>query len=183
MTVVEDFLTQVGEQKVENSNTDDPAVQEVLSHHGTKGMKWGVRKSGSSGGGGGSPKGEIKKPSKDAAEVQNLRSKSAKELSSADLKKVNERVNMEQKFRQLNPSKIDKGHNQVKYLLTFVATGLAIHKAFTSDAGKAAITKGQKFLAGDIGKKVAADAAKKAAEKNLAEMLAKGTAKKAVSFV
>lgn len=128
-------------------NTGMASVDEVLEHHGVKGMKWGVKTGGSSGGGGSSkPTGTVKKLSSDAKNVQTLRQKTAKELSNKQLKTVNERINMEKKFKELNPNKVDKGHNQIKYIMTFVATGIAIHKALNSDAGKAAMARGAKFL-------------------------------------
>lgn len=136
------------EMKALHSDVSEDPVDAVLSHHGVKGMKWGVRKSGSSGGGGGGkPAGETKKMSSDARNVEILRAKNAKELSNKQLKTINERINMEKKFRELNPNKIDKGHTKIKYLMTFAATGIAIHQAFNSPAGQAAIARGRKFLA------------------------------------
>lgn len=91
-----------------------------LYHHGIKGMKWGIRrfqnKNGRLTDAGKKRYGSM---SDDAKDVYKLRQKRADQLSNAELKKVNERVRLEQEYSRLNPRSIKKG-------LTFVTTAATI---------------------------------------------------------
>ena len=65
-----------------------------LQHYGVKGMKWGVRKA---------------RRSADSAEAKQIRKKKVKEMSNAELRKLNERIRLEQEYKRLNPNAIKKG--------------------------------------------------------------------------
>lgn len=68
-----------------------------LAHYGVKGMKWGVRKAEDSG-----PSTPRRAPaSDDHKEVEKLKSVSTRSLSNADLKALNNRMQLEQTYRQL----------------------------------------------------------------------------------
>lgn len=69
-----------------------------LQHHGIKGMKWGIRKDRKNAKGRSSW-------SKDAS----LKKRDINKLSNDELRKLNERTRLEQEYRQLNPSAIQKG--------------------------------------------------------------------------
>ena len=84
-------------------------TENELYHFGVKGMKWGVRKSRSSSGS------SKKKRSKtygwidDAKEAYRIKQKKVNQMSNAELKKLNERRNLERNYQQLNPNAIKKG--------------------------------------------------------------------------
>lgn len=78
-----------------------------LKHYGIKGMRWGVRKKGDKG-----PAVEKRPKSADHVEAVALKKKRPSELSNAELKKLNERMNLEQNYQRLmagNPSKYAQG--------------------------------------------------------------------------
>ena len=79
-----------------------------LMHYGVLGMKWGRRKkrsfSRSS-----KKRNKTKGWSKEAKAVRSIQKKGVKGMSNAELRKVNERKQLENQYRQLNPSKIKKG--------------------------------------------------------------------------
>ena len=88
-----------------------------LYHFGVKGMKWGVRKD---------RKRSVSSKrspsdSKDYTESRDLLKKSPNKLSNAELRKINERLNLEQQYSNLTTSQkkkgnrfIDKVGNQMK---------------------------------------------------------------------
>lgn len=92
-----------------------------LYHFGVKGMKWGVRKD---------RKRSIsskrsRSDSKDYTESRDLLKKSPNKLSNAELRKINERLNLEQQYSNLTTSQkkkgnrfIDKVGNQMKQTAT-----------------------------------------------------------------
>lgn len=89
-----------------------------LQHYGIKGMKWGVRryqnKDGSLTAEGKAR--ERKKTSgwsKDAKEARRLKRKSVNQLTNQELRTLNNRLNLEDNYKRLNPSKVDRG---LKYL-------------------------------------------------------------------
>lgn len=81
-----------------------------LTHWGIKGMKWGRRryqnKDGSL-----TPAGQERynKMSDDAKTAYNLKQKKISAMSNSELKKLNERIRLEQEYSRLNPSTINKG--------------------------------------------------------------------------
>ena len=78
-----------------------------LSHHGIKGQKWGRRqyqnKDGSLTAAG--RKRQKKNLSQDAKDAYKLKKKKVGELSNAELKKLNERQNLERTYKQNNKTK------------------------------------------------------------------------------
>ena len=79
-----------------------------LQHWGIKGQKWGVRrfqnKDGSL-----TPAGRKRQMSQDAKEAYSLKKKKVSELSNAELKRLNERQNLERNYKQNNKTKIAVG--------------------------------------------------------------------------
>lgn len=98
---------------------------EFLEHFGVKGMRWGVRKPGT-----GTP--SKRKRSADFDEVKALRKKHPSELSNAELKKLTERMNLEQNYARLvlnNPSKIRQGSKVAKQLIDTANTAYATYNS------------------------------------------------------
>lgn len=114
-------------------------TSEFLAHHGVKGMKWGTRKGSTS-----SPH----PPSDDHITVEahkaKIKSSGVKALSNDELNKVVERMNLEQRHRDLvdkQPSKfthVEKGDAHVKKVLKVGKTMADIYNLANSPAGKAA---------------------------------------------
>ena len=77
-----------------------------LCHYGVLGMKWGVRRDISSGG---SKKRRTSKISDDARDSAQLKKKRVGEMSNAELRRLNDRQQLEQNHARLNPSKVKKG--------------------------------------------------------------------------
>lgn len=98
-------------------------MQNELYHHGVKGMKWGVRKAKESSG---SKRSKTEDWSEDAKESHRLSRKKASQLSNSELKKVNERRNLEQQFRKLNPDTIAKGIKYIGSAAAITGTTIAV---------------------------------------------------------
>jgi hypothetical protein len=107
---------------------DDPVLK-LLEHSGVKGMRWGVRRSvGPNGRVTNSPK---PKSSEDHDTIAPLRRKPIHSLSNAELKKVNERMNLEKNYKKLNPTTRDKGKQHVDSVLkNTIGTGLGAAAVF-----------------------------------------------------
>lgn len=104
------------------------AYPDYLAHYGVPGMKWGVRRKQVSSG---SKKSRRQKRratySKDYLESEPLRKKNYKQLSNAELNKLNKRMNLEQNYKRLNPKGIDKGIAVSKKIIAVGATAAGIY--------------------------------------------------------
>jgi hypothetical protein len=105
-----------------------------LQHYGVKGMKWGVRKKGTG------------RQSTDYKKTVPLRNRDHRELSNKQIQKVNARINLEQNYSKLNPTKAQIGAKAVKGLLATFTTAASFYTLANSPAGKAAINAGKTFL-------------------------------------
>ena len=84
-------------------------AENELYHFGVKGMKWGVRKYRSSSGSSKKKHPKTDGWSDDAKEAYRIKQKKVNQMSNAELKKLNERRNLERNYQQLNPNAIKKG--------------------------------------------------------------------------
>lgn len=112
------------------------AAEEFIAHYGVKGMKWGVR----------GRSNRVTKISSDHKKVAPLRGRPTHELTNKQLKTANERLGLERQYKQLNPSKIEKGHNRVKAVLGVVGTVGTVLTLSQTPAGKLAMDAGRKFI-------------------------------------
>ena len=87
------------EEDVIHSNL---SYNDILMHFGVKGMRWGVRNAESK-------KRIAREESEDYSSTKNLRKQPVSTLSNAELKKINERIQLEQTYKQLTAKDVSKG--------------------------------------------------------------------------
>lgn len=99
-----------------------------LIHFGVLGMKWGVRRSSGSN----VTKGERLRTtaSEDYKKSRELRKKKLSSLSNSELKSLNERLQLEQNYKNLNPKHLNKGL-QIAKKVTAAGTTVASLYALT----------------------------------------------------
>lgn len=100
--------------------------EEFIAHYGVKGMKWGKRKGGVS----------TRKPSKDHKTASKIKQKHLSEMSNDDLQKLNQRQQLEKKYKDLNPSTVSKGAKKAAALLAVIGTVNALISLPSSPGGK-----------------------------------------------
>lgn len=112
-----------------------------LKHYGVLGMKWGVRRA---------QKRAQKQNSMsdDAKEVENIKKKKIYQMSNAELRKANDRLNLERQYSTLNPTAIKKGAAFVAKAAVATSTVLTLTKNSDKliDLGKKAIGLGKKVI-------------------------------------
>jgi len=84
-----------------------PTVKEFLEHHGTKGMKWGVRKA----------RGDRSAFKKRGTERTKFE-KSPKRMTSSELEKRIRRMEIEKRYNELNKRDVSKGEALASEILT-----------------------------------------------------------------
>ena len=95
-------------------------MENELYHHGVKGQKWGVRRYQNKYGTHIGSRSRIKESmSEDAVAAKSLKKKKVYQMSNAELRKLNERQNLERQYRQMNKSTIAKG-------MAFIASAASI---------------------------------------------------------
>lgn len=123
------------------------AIQEYLAHYGVKGQRWGVRRTRAALAR--AARREGREPSPEAARAKALSKKKRSQLTNEELRFLNERQNLEQNNRRLNPTVVEKGHNKTKAVLALAGTAVAAERFINSPTGKLAIAAG-KVAVGDI---------------------------------
>lgn len=116
-------------------------MENELTHYGIKGMKWGVRryqnKDGSY-----TPAGRKRRNwSEDAITAREIKKKKVKQMSNAELKKLNERTRLEQEYSRLNPSTVKKGWTYVGAAAGVLGTVAGIY-----NNSNTLIKAGKKFI-------------------------------------
>lgn len=81
---------------------------DYLKHYGVLGMKWGVRKDRSKSASSMSKR-RKSTMSEDAKLASDLKKKKVSEMSNAELRKLNDRIQLEQNYSRLRPNALKKG--------------------------------------------------------------------------
>ena len=118
--------------------------QDELLHYGVPGMKWGRRRYANH-----VAKKEAERKARDAAisddhrERTRIKSKRIEEMSNAELKKVNERLQLERKYKELATDDLSRGQKFIHDLLLNSAKQTAQQQTskYMTKAAEAAIAR------------------------------------------
>lgn len=127
---------------------------DYLMHYGVLGMKWGRRKSLSSVIKSKNRK-RIDSYSSDYQETRKMRRKPSKKLSNAELKKLNERMRLEQEYNRLSTSQVNRGYEVAKKTIAIAGAIGGLYAVSQSDytkVGKALLDKAKKTDYTKVGK-------------------------------
>lgn len=119
----------------------------TLTHYGVPGMRWGVRKRSS---GGSSSSGRTKKKksiadklrkpdSEDHKVARKLQKVKLEKLSNDEIKTLTKRLDLEKKYKDLNPTDVKRGYNLAKGALAVAGTATAIYALKDSALAKEVI--------------------------------------------
>lgn len=116
-------------------------LDDFLAHYGIRGMKWGVRRS----------RAELAKtraghePSSDASAARRTQAQVKKggigSVSNADLRALNERLNLEKNYKSLTSSKQKDGQSFVEKVVKGGKTMNDVYKFYNSPVGTAMRTQ------------------------------------------
>jgi hypothetical protein len=113
-------------------------TEDVLKHYGVVGMKWGKRKGKSSVATSTTPRAPAHKDAADAKVFKTKAKTSGTDsLSNAEMKKLIERMNLEQQYSRLNPSSRSTGQKLAKDILG--NTGKQLASEYAKSLAKSAI--------------------------------------------
>lgn len=111
-------------------------AEEFIEHHGIKGQKWGVRHK---------PNPRTGLVSQDFKTSSALRKTPIHQLSTTELRIANDRANLEQNFRRLNPSQKEINRKKLKTVLAAVGV-TSLGSFIKSKEGQKTMEVGQKWL-------------------------------------
>lgn len=148
-------ITVSTEDSVENLYHNDE-VDKVLAHYGVPGMRWGQRKKAAR------AAQKYADGSDDYKKRVDTKKKPLHTMSNAELKSLNERMNLERQYKDLRKMDISAGRKMVTEILTNAGKETA-KNTVAKLMGKAADAGIEKIFKFDA--KAAAEAAKKAAKK------------------
>lgn len=112
-------------------------ITEFLEHHGVKGQKWGIRNKKSA------VKKTPRKTSSDYKKAKSLQTRHPSSLTNKQLKELNERLNLEQNYNRLNPTKKARGEAKVRAILGTVTLAVT---ALNSPPARALSRAGKAFI-------------------------------------
>lgn len=112
-------------------------MSDYISHFGTKGMKWGIRRY-QNRDGSLTPEGRKRYGrSEDSEKVKELRKKPVSAMSNQELETVIRRMNLERQYRDLKSSEINSGKKKAKEVLDYANTASQFYNLYNSPMGKA----------------------------------------------
>lgn len=118
-------------------------MRDELSHHGIKGQKWGVRRTEKQ-------LAKLRNKSKnenwssDATETAEIRLKKVKQMSNNELRKINERLQLERTYSELSQRTKSRGQKFVSDVIEGAAKDTA--KSYVSKGMKAGVSAGAKAV-------------------------------------
>ena len=118
-------------------------MSDELYHYRVLGMRWGVRRKSKKSSSKSSKKRSRDKWSEDAKLANELRRKNVNHMSNAELRKYNERAQLEKSYQQLNPSKFKRGMAYVAGASALMATAATLYTNSSKlvEIGKTVIKK------------------------------------------
>lgn len=133
---------EVAMSQIKSPRTVMRASGTTITHSGVKGMKWGVRKDDSSGGGASTPTPRASADFKTAASAQNkIDNAGTHTLSNQELQGLLTRMNLERQYHsmttQQHQSELDRGLDTVKKVLKVGKTVNDVRKFLETPTGKA----------------------------------------------
>jgi len=105
---------------------DQPNAEHIV-HAGVKGMKWGKRK------------GSVASSTDRKRSVDSISKRPARSLSNKQLKAASERLQLEKKYKDLNPGVLSKGQKKVATVLAVGGAVTGLYNLANSPAAKDAI--------------------------------------------
>lgn len=103
------------------SDKEGEMDKKELQHVGVLGMRWGHRKGTTEGGGTEGPS-HVRNVSSDAAKAAAIRKKRLDEMTNEDIKFLSNRIELERKYKDLDPSGLTKTSKRVSSTLAVLAT-------------------------------------------------------------